>query len=383
MEDVTTTSPTNLQGSSAGRWSEFLRGALRPNPLSLFIALGINLALLVIVGVAVTPEAIAKHYRYLMSDGFDRYSRVTGETLALQAKGRASASVVILGASTTLRCITSEHDLERMVRESSGLVIDAHNFCTDAQSTWEMAAIVDRLPQAFDGVLVIGVTPGLLSFGTGIGEREQFASLNSLLTSSRLGFAADAMDEEARRVGLPVPFRTGIYAVDNREFLLARRRIVLRNLLRGVPKFEDPLTAPWISYVNRPEFWQEEIAKMPALVERYRRNQGVTLPVIERMMRNLARRGRVAFLLLVSPIHPGWYKEPVGAEFYAAYLVELKDFAERNQMSFMNIAADAELVAADFVDYEGHIGNAAARDRCMRVLADRVSTLLTPTRGAP
>ena len=100
---------------------------------------------------------------------------------------------------------------------------------------------MDILGPHLDGVVVLGVSPaGLAHELTG-----GYASLDALLQNPRLGLLSSAFDEEVRRAGLPVPVRTGVYAVDIRRFLLARRSTIRKNVVNGSPSYGDPMKAGW------------------------------------------------------------------------------------------------------------------------------------------
>ena len=125
--------------------------------------------------------------------------------------------------------------------------------------------------------------------------------------------------------------------------------------------------------------WQSEIDAQPALIEHYDRNLELNLAIIRRFIKALGRSERVSFLLLAAPINPRWHEEPGGEEFHTRYLEDLRRFALENDMPFLNINEGSELTGDDFVDYEGHIGNRAARHRCTEVLASHVSQRLATT----
>ena len=314
-------------------------------------------------------------HRYLMTHELDTHARVTSKALAIRHS--EVPDVVILGASMTIRCVTSEENLADLVAEGWGEKPLVYDMATDAQTTWEMAALVDRLRPRFDGVLVLGVSAGLLSHGATDGG---YSSLAKIVDHPRLGFTSEAFDNEARIAGLKVPYRIGVYSLDNLVFLLARRYQVARNLIKGAPTYGDPLNAPWMSRVNRPEYWQQEISRLPGLIKGYESNIEVNFAVIGRFATELKKSGDASFILLEPPINPRWYGERTGAKFFKRYHDDLRRFADEHGMVFLPISEEASLLPTDFVDYEGHIGTFEARERCTKTLASRVSEVLIERR---
>jgi len=348
---------------------------MRPSLRALVIAFTLNGAAFAAFCLYITSDFMAgpKH-RYLMTNEFDKHTQVTSQALAIRHSD--APDVVILGASLTVRCIESEELLADYVAERSGGMPLIYDMSADGQSTWEMAALVDRLRPRFDGVLVLGVSFGQLSLGLTGGHDGYYSSLTKIADNPRFGITSEAFDNEARLAGLNVPYRTGVYALDNINFLVARRYAIARNLIKGPPTNGDPLNAPWVPHVNRPEYWQKEIAELPKKINHYESNVHTNLEVIGRFIRELKTRGDASFILLEPPINPGWYSERTSADFFKRYHNDLRRFAAEHGMSFLPISKETALLPTDFVDYEGHIGTRSARERCTKTLASRVSEVL-------
>lgn len=248
----------------------FLAGCHAAFARVLLLALTTNVTIFAALCVCVTPRTIVDKNGFLLIHCLDHYAMVTAKALALHSSAQSSPrSIVVLGTSTTVLCVTSEQGLAELVREESGMSTVAHNMCTDAQSTWEMAALVNYLPPHFSGVIVFGMTPGLLSHGISEGTGVDQYSLTEVLNSPRLGFVSHALDAEAQLAGLHVPFRTGIYVWDSRNFYLSRRRAILRNLLSGPLAYGDPIDAAWMPTLNREKSWHKAVAELPSLIGRY------------------------------------------------------------------------------------------------------------------
>lgn len=345
--------------------TSFLAGLTQPSVLAAGVALATVAALFVAYCLVFGSWFVASPlYRYLMTDDLDTYTNVTHEVLDRQ--GDTAPGIVVLGTSVPVRCVAGETALTALVAAGTGRQIRTHDLATDAQTTWEMLALVDRLPPREGGVLVLGLTTGLMDYGTGTGQR---SSLQGLIDAPRLGIVSPALDAAARQAGLKVPRRTGVYALDNAEFILSRRKELVKNLIRGGKTYGEPLSADWYAHVNRPEFWQTEIADLPKAEARYAQNAAANFAALEKVVALARAGGTESVVVLVSPVNPGWNAVPEAAGFLARYRADVAAFAARVDATVVQATEDAGLKQSDFVDYEGHLGNAAARDRCMAALA--------------
>jgi hypothetical protein len=345
-------------------WLGFWHGATRPSLTSLVIAFSLNSIAFVALCVYITPDSLGKlGFRYLMVDPFDRSVRITAKVLFQPSE---PPDVVILGSSQTVFCIASEERLAGMVAEkvdNSAFVVS--DMSMPAETPWVMAALAAQLHPQFNGVLVIGVTPGLLSID------------NKRVRHAILGFSSEVRDNEARFAGLKVPYRTGIYLIDNRHFLLARQIYIIRNLfITGAPPDGDPMDEFWTQQANQPEFWRQTIRDFPRLVHQYELNKQANLAVIERLMARLKARGNISFILMESPINPLWYEQAGGKEFFEESHNDLHRFATKHGISFFSVDKAAVLSPSDFLDYEGHLGTREARERCTKAIASRLIEVL-------
>ena len=131
-----------------------------------------------------------------------------------------------------------------------------------------------------------------------------------------------------------------------------------------------------MSQINNEKTWRDDVVDFATAMEFYSSYREMNLGVIKRFAADLKERGRVLPLLMVSPINPRCYSERVGREFFPTYKADLQRFAEQNGLPICSITEEAGLVASDFIDFEGHIGNRPARQRATEALASRVSDLI-------
>ena len=131
--------------------------------------------------------------------------------------------------------------------------------------------------------------------------------------------------------------------------------------------------------MNTPAFWEQEIADLPKLVASYDLNIRSNLDAVHRMIARARKYGEFSIVILESPVHPGWWDTPLGAEFFNRYRTDLTQLAELLGGTMVPATKAANLKPTDFVDYEGHLGNAAARARCSKALAEAIATTIGST----
>ena len=143
-------------------WADFVRGLTEPSVFSVTTALATMSVIFLLCCLIFNANfAASERYRYLMADGYDTQTYVTHKILTRASQ--PGPAIVVLGTSVTIRCIESEAALSALVEDASGTHLPTYDFATDAQSIWEMVAITARRPPGPDGILVIGLSPGLLA----------------------------------------------------------------------------------------------------------------------------------------------------------------------------------------------------------------------------
>ncbi len=199
--------------------TELVNGAVTPSPLAALVALSIVVGSGLVAVLAITPTSLARADRTRIAASAEDYDAVaTSAVFAFARRPQTGPVLVVLGGSTT-RASLIEDDLRREfadVVESGSAVL---KLCTSRQSLWESLLLAEALPRPLVGTVVVGVGPSLFSRGED--------SLAELAVSPRLGVRSRMLDEELAGRGFTVRPRTGVYAVDNAAFLLARRRTVL------------------------------------------------------------------------------------------------------------------------------------------------------------
>ena len=356
-------------------FSSFLTSFVQPSLTAVSAAAVTLLIVLAAYCVIFTPAFMASsYYRYLLSDDQDSMTLITHRAFA--AASASLPAILYFGDSDAIRCVETEKAQEDLIAGFTGRKFAFHDLATSAQSTWVMASLAQQVPPGPGGVLVIGITPDIL----GIGSRDDSRiSLQGILKWPMVGVDTPVLADEAQRAGLSVPWKTGIYAIDQVNFILSRRKAIARNLLMGPPQYGDPLNAPWYAYVGTPEFHAEEHRLLPEVASLYDKSTSENLAVLERMIQRARDQGPTHVVILMAPMHPGWNDDPFGRAFFARYRADLEAFARKVGGTFASATYFANLQKTDFVDFEGHINNPEARHRCAVGLARVISDIVGRT----
>lgn len=346
----------------------FFRGATQPNLASTLIMLCIVLVSFLSYIFIVNDKLLAGDaYRFAMDGDLDTQTYATHQLLAAQPSD--TPSVLIFGSSVMVRCVKDRETLADQITTKSEQPVTVFNLTTDAQNSWEVEAMIDRFPDGGNGVVVFGP-----SYGFWMYSREH---LEELITAPKLGFPTPTIDAAARDMGIQVPFRTGIYGLDAKEFFLARRGTILRNLRSGGHAYADPLDAYWMDIVNDPEFWEEEKAQLPDYAAAVETNFEMNLATVARAIDSLRAKGDYDLIIFEAPINPGWFELDDGRAFFGNINETLKTFAAEQGVEFASSRDLVDLRADDFVDFEGHISNDEARMACTDAVSDIVAEALT------
>ena len=361
-----------LAGDESSFWKVFGRALVTPSMLSLAVA-GATILILFSIYLAVFGQwfTASPLYKLQMTEPLDTYTNVTHKVLSRQGSPRPA--VVLLGTSVAVRCFESESYLAQQIGDLTGKVLPVHDLTTDQQAVWEMISLLEHLPPGQDGVVVIGITSGVLQLPV---HGESSASLNSLIRNPRLGLTSTQLDEKAREAGIDVPVRTGIFAIDNAEFVLSRRTALVKNLIDGGTEYGEPLDAWWYSEVDKPEFWDEEILDATSAEVSYHANSQAHFATLAWLFDWLRDSGDVKIILAEMPINPRWWSTEEGSRFFNGYRRDLETFARKAEVDLVKLTDVLPLKPEDFVDMEGHIRTAETRRACSDAIAGAVANAL-------
>jgi hypothetical protein len=326
-------------------------------------AIAIAAGLLLACVLLITPQAIARmNPGYLVDEGKNDFAFTSWRAFRIVEAGPQPAAVTLLGASSMLQGITSETDVERVIRERTGRSVPVHDLTAGGLSLWDMASLMDLIGDRFDGVIVFGIGAELLA--------TPGSELKYLAKHPRLAFGTPVFDEEVRKAGFDPQERTGNYFIDNSQFFTARIG-ALRRLITGP-----------VEYLRHSEkrrtldqrTWQFQIDRVSAWIrDGYHANARANFEVLERIIARARERGDVRIALLVTPVNPRALAEfePGTQE---RFLADARAFAAEVGVELWQLDDDAALKPEDFDDW-CHIGDKEVRARYTRLLAEHVADL--------
>ena len=328
----------------------------------------------VLLGIAIcaftfTETFVAGPYhRYLAWGPSDTQLEVTSRAISLRQMELEGPAVFVLGSSGIREAISNSEALQWMLRENTEERPAVHNLSSFDQTTVEMFALADMLPDRFDGVVLLGVNPCDLGAGP---EQHHLGAKNDF--DLRFGFRSPAVDAEARASGLELPIVTGNYFFDNYRFFLPRLPHLFENLAFGPP---DLAHHAWTSLDGAIDEagWDLQAERVKRLIADYQSELGASLDYYRRMISDLRTRGDVEVVLLESPICPRCIEETMGEDFYREHLTNMADFARHSGAMYWNLNEEAGLSNDDFYDYV-HIFSTDAQDRYTSALGRQLCTL--------
>lgn len=350
----------------------FLDGLRRPSLTSVIISI---LTGAVTVGCAslLTPAAVVQiirwHQQYVFGFSSDVYT-ATADALALAASDSSDRAVVLLGASTTRESVHDE-DLAAMLRDVHGTRTIVHNLTSSEQHVIETVALADAIPANVTGTIIIGVNP------VRIGQREDIATM---ITSPRIGVTSAAFDEELRQWGAVPPERTGLYAWDNRRFLLALWSWIAPTLPKLAAKWAigrlTPTKPKRHLYIGRPantEAWlHKNFQEVAASVAAYDAVADQSLATLRRLAHRLRDR-RHKVVLLEAPINPKFVRESLGLDFYTKHLHRMRSFAAAYGITYLNLHELVPLGSDAFYDW-AHLRSRSAQKAYTAAVAVQIAS---------
>ncbi len=357
--------PEPPDGSDSARRA-FIRGLTQPSAGALALTLALPLVALGLCMALITPALLASEaHRYFARDGSDGDLFLTARLAAVSRVTPRRPVVVVLGGSAVTEAITSSASLRRVVATSSGAEPSVWNLASWGQSLEGSLSIVERLPERFEGVVLLGLTPSSMALGPGV----------------RPGMLAEARElGDPGSLGMAFERESGNYFWANRHFFLPRMTHLARNLANG------PVSPDVHPFLRRkrpmPPGVFDDVA--PRLRERietdYETNVAACLRTIEAIIAELKERGAVEVVLFESPLSPRATAEVYGEAFLDRHRSRLAAFARANDAHYWNPQREAALAQEDFYDLN-HLYRWPAMRRFTRVLGLRTGDLLDAGEG--
>lgn len=344
----------------------FLTGLVTPSGLALSVALTICVAAL-LATLLITPAFVANVAAWI--GGSQRQSAdvyvVTSRAIRLAAEKPTRPMVVLLGGSTSRESV--DETLARRLLSHQGFAFS--DFTGSAQTIFESAALTDVLPPNFRGVVVVGVNPQRMGRPL---ERE-------FMTHPRYGIDSPTLRREIAAAGLVPPSSTGVYAVDQRAFLLRLWGDLNANMR-------------WLPLTSREprRHWYQDLAPMEKgkMLSQLARKRFADYDLQARhnllFLRHLAaslRKRHIALVLLETPANPLFVAKGIGPARYAHHVAGMEQFTRAEGLAYINLNKAARLSSSQFYDW-GHLRDAAATQRITRLMVARLGPLLQSARSS-
>jgi hypothetical protein len=273
----------------------------------------------------------------------DDWGHVSWQVGALKRRPPARTAVYLLGGSNVRECIQTAADLERAIKQRSGVSTEVHDLGSTEQHFGESMAIVDNLPRT-PGVVLIGVNQTRFQYSPPA-VAEQLQGRELLLRSPAL---RDALLEQAGLGRWRISILPGVmnYAagwVDKNRQTLERGRLPFN---------------PYVEHrYHQAGIWSESLKR--SKVELWTSTKGrpggdfdsnVTFneALLEAMVKLARDRGFTPVLLEVPE-----NAEIVGTSFdsyKAVYQPFCRDLAARYGGAYLDFGDDIGLVNTDFRD---------------------------------
>lgn len=336
--------------------SSFLRGLIEPSLGALLVAAFVGLASFAVLFALGTPERLLAAQPYFAEGGWDRPPFVTADVLHARAQPADEPTVFVLGASG-MHAAVGPDEMTALLRAASGdddlrpLYLTAWG-----ATTWEMLAVLDGLGPALRGVVVLGVSPSLLSRDEG--------DLATLLETPRFGFLSTAVDAEAMRLSLPMPARLGVHLWDVRGYYLSRVHIARARLLRGPASRDSNRNYTGVTMPADDPRWAATVAGFDAHSEYH-------AELIARTVRRLQGRS-VRVLLVEAPWNPAAAGDPQLEQLHRRHVALMERVSSSAGVPYVRLDVEAGLRPEEFLDVT-HVGSAEAWSRFTRALAAHVT----------
>ncbi len=339
----------------------FCKGLVTPSMTAVLVALGLTVVFVVLFLVLVTPRTMATFGEKLLTVSTGDYDlAATTRVFRLQQEAVPPKSLVVLGASTT-RSSLLEADLLEALQSGGFDDVEVVKLCTSAQYLWHSFTLLDSLPIDLQGVVVLGIGPP--GFARDLDQPE-----GSVVY--RLGLRSTVADEFllTRNVSLR-QYWGEVYALGNFDFLFTRKRrsAVLRNLIAAEPlRLADSkhLNRPSVSYQRRRILGDQVVE----LLSHYEENYAENFQVLEMIRREVDRRDGLSLVLYQASASPWFFTEYDQAALYESFDEDMKAYAAKHGLLFLQADDLADLRESDFSDWAHLSSPQIARELSSKVV---------------
>jgi hypothetical protein len=327
----------------------FIDGLIKPSLTSVVVALTLMLSFFALALFGLTPERLVAVIRWHQQYDFLRINDaqfITANGIELLGSGNEGPGVILIGGSTLREAVDVPH-LDKTFA-ANGRELDVQDMSFSAQRIIDSIAVVDFIPEAYKGVVAVGINP------VRIGGKFK---ASELIHDRRIGILGPTLMEEAQHWPVEKPEPTGLYAWDNRRFLLALWKDIVRivpDIVRGTKKRDRVIRHFYLDLPPRDDesllhhFDQVEIS-----LSQYDELAPLNLAALSRMNGYLRQRG-LKMVLVETPLNPRFVEslgKRLDKDFYARFSAQIQSFAKTQDIPYLRPAASIDVPAGDFYDW--------------------------------
>jgi len=194
-----------------------------------------------------------------------------------------------------------------------------------------------------------------------------------LFENVNLGVTSPSLSDEARHWNVEREAPTGLYAWDNRRFVLRLWNAVVAVLPRVALQQarHEPAKHFYRGLPRRDDAWQrKQYAQIEERLSAYAETLPKHLATMERLVHSLRARG-LQVVLVEAPFNPQFAASMRQSGFYETHLRQMATFARRMGVDYLDLNHEAGLKPSDFYDW-GHLFNPEAQRLYADALAQRL-----------
>jgi hypothetical protein len=260
---------------------------------------------------------------------YDDFSWGTARAYRLRDAPSDRPSVVVLGGSGVRESILGEAALADSL-SAAGVDAWVAVVGTADQTLWETEALRDLLPGHAWGLLVVGVGPARVAYGT--------SDLSDRADRPLFGFRSPVLHARAEAAGLDPAAITGIWPWDQRRWLLMRGWSNVYAHVNDAPPVHEHYFVggeriPWERFAAHAVSWLED----------YQTNAGAGFLLLDELVGSLPGEG-FELVLLEGPSNPAYFPGEVGVRaeaIYADHHDRVRELAERRDVPILEVSASA------------------------------------------
>ncbi len=341
---------------ASGALRAFLDGLIRPSGPALIGSVTVAASIIIGSALLVTPDRLAALDPSWFPRGPDR---LTHETFRVRRAPAEPLGVAIVGASSLGRAVP-RRILAEALEERLGRPVPVRSLTSGGLTLRGSSAVVDAIDQQVGGVIIVGVNP------TSLGVRDDH--IHHELRAGPVGLESDVLREEAKRAGVRLPRRVGVFAIDASGFLLSSVVHQIDGGHDGGPKVRLAPRALAARLAGKARSVDVALARFLERPER-------SLDVLARMVERTRWATEARIVLLESFWNPR-LEEAVDDAALTAYQDHLRRFAASHDVTYLDLDREAGLADEDFADPIHLLAREASWRRVGDLLADRLAPAL-------